>query len=282
MMDSFYDKAKKPTSLLSFLEAKKIDKIRLKHFFIENYSNIPQELRLVLWKICLGVSGSFQSEYTTSDKVLKDQYDYLKRILEEVIQINNKNPLEFNFCIYLLDKESLPLNETDLNTSHPFFFIYKQMTEILDDQEDFETYYLSVELYDYLKANFNNMKKKFQAAITNETQNKTIIEQLNVDLLLLNGLAGLFKDEKMYHIIWDRVVMGECDLLVFMLMSFLENCKEEHLKLFRNFQYSNLKQIQKIGLDESKVLKKATKYYKNLHPVNPSITNLIHNYFNTK
>jgi hypothetical protein len=48
------DKNKKPTTLLSFLEAKKIDKAKLKQFFIENCSNIPQELRSVFWKICLG------------------------------------------------------------------------------------------------------------------------------------------------------------------------------------------------------------------------------------
>ena len=76
--------------------------------------------------------------------------------------------------------------------------------------------------------------------------------------------------------------MGESDLLPFTLLSYLENCREEHLKLLKTFKYTNLRQLQKIGIDESKILKRATKYYKTAHPANTSISNLIQNYFNTK
>ena len=48
------DKLKKTVSFKSFLEAKRIDKVKVREDFLENCSNIPQELRLVFWKIFLG------------------------------------------------------------------------------------------------------------------------------------------------------------------------------------------------------------------------------------
>lgn len=48
------DKIKKTISFKSFFEGKRIDKTKIREHFLENCSNIPQELRLVLWKIFLG------------------------------------------------------------------------------------------------------------------------------------------------------------------------------------------------------------------------------------
>jgi hypothetical protein len=79
--------------------------------------------------------------------------------------------------------------------------------------------------------------------------------------------------------------MGECDLLAFTLLSYLESCREEHLKLLRSCRYSEVRAAQKrIAIDESKVLKRAAKHYKSLehHSINPAVFNLIQNYFNTK
>ena len=45
---------KKPISLLSLIDAKKIDKDKIREHFLENCSTIPQEFRLYIWKIFLG------------------------------------------------------------------------------------------------------------------------------------------------------------------------------------------------------------------------------------
>lgn len=84
--------------------------------------------------------------------------------------------------------------------------------------------------------------------------------------------------------------MGECELLVFTLIGLFESCKEDHLKLLiknddgvgmQPQSINNANVIKKICLDETKILKKSTKYYKNFHS-NLSISNLIINYFNIK
>ena len=67
--------------------------------------------------------------------------------------------------------------------------------------------------------------------------------------------------------------MDECDMLVFILISFLENCKEEHIKNPKH------KTFLKCGLDETKILKTALKHYAKHHT---NVSNLILNYFNSK
>ena len=50
------DKQKKTVTFKSFLEAKRINQTKIREHFLENCSNIPQELRLVIWKIFLGTT----------------------------------------------------------------------------------------------------------------------------------------------------------------------------------------------------------------------------------
>jgi hypothetical protein len=69
----------------------------------------------------------------------------------------------------------------------------------------------------------------------------------------------------------------ETEMLVFILISFLENCKEEQLKQIMNVtKFSKL-----VSLDEAKILKNAVKYYKAFH-ANTQLSSLILNYFNSK
>ena len=81
--------------------------------------------------------------------------------------------------------------------------------------------------------------------------------------------------------IWDRLVMGEFELLVYTLVSLFACCKDDHLKQIRNYTSLDVNLIKKFYLDEVKLLKKATKYYK-IFRNNLSISNLIINYFNSK
>ncbi len=71
--------------------------------------------------------------------------------------------------------------------------------------------------------------------------------------------------------------MGETEILVFILISLLENCKEEQLKQISNFS----KFSKSILLDETKILKSAIKNYKACH-ANTQLSSLILNYFNSK
>ncbi len=80
---------------------------------------------------------------------------------------------------------------------------------------------------------------------------------------------------------WDRVIMGEFDLLVYTLISYLESFKEDQFKLLNDVRLENLKQIRKINLiDESKIFKRAIKYYRQTHATNSNsnVFNLIINY----
>ncbi len=53
-MDFIPDKTKKIT-LKALLGAPRIDRKHLKKFLLENYKIIPQEDRLIVWKIILGI-----------------------------------------------------------------------------------------------------------------------------------------------------------------------------------------------------------------------------------
>ena len=75
--------------------------------------------------------------------------------------------------------------------------------------------------------------------------------------------------------------MEETELLVYALVGFLENCKEDNIKQLKGLSYANMNAAQKFGIDQAKILKTATKHYKILHS-NPSMLNLILNYFNSK
>jgi hypothetical protein len=59
-----------------------------------------------------GVS-SVISNNQNPDKLFENHYKYLKRIIEDVIQIDSRNQDELNYCIYLLDRDYLPLNDHD-------------------------------------------------------------------------------------------------------------------------------------------------------------------------
>ena len=48
-------------------------------------------------------------------------------------------------------------NILKLSESQPFCLIYKQMNDILDDPNDFERFYLTADLYEYLKKNLHTM-----------------------------------------------------------------------------------------------------------------------------
>jgi hypothetical protein len=78
--------------------------------------------------------------------------------------------------------------------------------------------------------------------------------------------------------IWDRLIVSENDLMICTLVSFFENCKEDHLKQLKNMNFLKINIIQKFGLDEAKILKGAAKYYKNFHS-NTLTSQLIINYF---
>lgn len=97
------------------------------------------------------------------------------------------------------------------------------MSEILDDQKDFESFYLTSDVYEYLSNNLTKMvsyinfrlflsitlmqvflifflkKEIFHANLPTDIANRHLIEQINIDLFLTSGLAGLFKDVKLYH-----------------------------------------------------------------------------------
>lgn len=66
--------------------------------------------------------------------------------------------------------------------------------------------------------------------------------------------------------------------MIFTLVSFLENCKEDHLKQLKTMNFLKMNIIQKFQMDEAKILKGAVKYYKNFHS-NALTSQLIINYF---
>ena len=131
------EKPKKGLVFKSLLYAKKIDRAKLKAEFLDNYSSVPQEHRLAFWKSMLGkrsillelqsskplftAHGSskgiwsiFPSQYQAIDSILKSHYQYLKNVIAEVLKISYKNMEELNYCIYLLDRDLLPLNEPEI------------------------------------------------------------------------------------------------------------------------------------------------------------------------
>jgi hypothetical protein len=67
------------------------------------------------------LSGSFQAQFATSDKTFSDQYEYLKHVLQDVMLMSTQDAEELNFCIFLLDKESLPLAEADVYNNFSFY-----------------------------------------------------------------------------------------------------------------------------------------------------------------
>jgi hypothetical protein len=99
------------------------------------------------------------------------------------------------------------------------------MSDILDDHNDFERFYLTIDMHEYLKKNLNSMVKmiswnllqlllsltiwyiwnnekqeQFDQFIQKELANKPLIREINIQMFLLTGLAGLFKDIKIYHV----------------------------------------------------------------------------------
>jgi len=274
--------------LYSILEAERCDKAKMRAHILENYASLPQEHRLTIWKLMLGISNIFHSQDYLSNQIHTKHYEYLTHVLTQVLKVNMNRSDQFNYCLYLLDKEHLPLNMEDiLSDCQPFCLVYNQMREMLDDKTNVECYFITVEFYTNLRLNLKSMKTKFNSLIQEQFKDspskQTNIDRINVDQYLLTGLAGVFKDIKMYHIIWDRCIMGEYDMLVYALVSI---CGEEHcLKYLKNAEYSfteNRAPADVAKLDETKLLKGITKCYKQQFPHNQAMQKLIVNYFNTK
>jgi hypothetical protein len=142
------DKTKKANSLISLLNAKKLDKARIKELFLGNYASVPQEHRLTFWKLLLGsqqqsisnpdihdkkliyltlkgISSSFHAQFLSSDCILNTHYAYMRHVIRNVMQLKTTNENELNLYIYLLDKSHLPLNKSEavgviLNRFTPF------------------------------------------------------------------------------------------------------------------------------------------------------------------
>lgn len=55
------DKTKKANSLIILLYAKKLDKKKIRLQFLENYASVPQEHRLIFWKLLLGLFAFLQN-----------------------------------------------------------------------------------------------------------------------------------------------------------------------------------------------------------------------------
>lgn len=73
--------------------------------------------------------------------------------------------------------------------------------------------------------------------------------------------------------------MKEYEMLVLVLLSFLESCKKEQLESLKTIDYSQFGLIHtNFCLDECKILKRAAKYYRNFNP-NPQVSDLIVKYF---
>ena len=84
----------------------------------------------------------------------------------------------------------------------------------------------------------------------------------------------------LFDSIWDRLVMEETEMLVFTLISFIESCKEEQLKLINQVDFKTIPRIKLLVVDECKILKTTVKYYKSCHS-SPSLPTSILNYLNS-
>ena len=67
--------------------------------------------KIIFFKNFIKGISSVISNNQNQDKIFENHYKYLKRIIQEVLQIDARSPDEFNYCIYLLDRENLPLND---------------------------------------------------------------------------------------------------------------------------------------------------------------------------
>jgi hypothetical protein len=119
-------KNKKPVTFKSLLDSKNIDKKKVKEYFLENYVNLPQEFRLLLWKIFLGITSTnlFENQFSSTEKIFSDHYSYLKYNIENVLEIKMKRPDELNYCIYLLDRDYLPLNRDEIVNNILFLSLF--------------------------------------------------------------------------------------------------------------------------------------------------------------
>lgn len=57
-----------------------------------------------------GVSSPYHEQNCTIDKMLREHYDYMKHLVQNVFQIETKNDKDLNYFIYLLDKDKLSIN----------------------------------------------------------------------------------------------------------------------------------------------------------------------------
>jgi len=78
--------------------------------------------------------------------------------------------------------------------------------------------------------------------------------------------------------IWDGLIMSKNEMLISTLISLLEHMKEDHLNAIKSMSKYDTNFIRKFLVDETKIFKKATKYYKYFYP-NSNISNLIANNF---
>lgn len=126
---SLAEKTKKPSQLKSLLYAQIVDRDKLKEYFLENHTCLPQEHRLPFWKVMLDVWSVYPNQYPTIDLILKNHYEYLKSTVRDVLKVSHKNEAELNYCIYLLDRDLLPLNESDIVCFYSFslFFFFKRI-----------------------------------------------------------------------------------------------------------------------------------------------------------
>ena len=108
----------KKSKLDSLLSQKKTDIYTLKQFLSENYYLIPQECRIVCWKILFGclVTPLESAESRDLDDLLSDHYRYSKYIISTILSIKCEDDIILNYQIFLLDRGELPL-DTELNKS---------------------------------------------------------------------------------------------------------------------------------------------------------------------
>ena len=71
-------------------------------------------------------------------------------------------------------------------------------------------------------------------------------------------------------------------MLIYVLLSFLESCKEDQLNILKTIQVKDFSSINtKFALDEFKIIKRTTKYYRCFNP-NHIVSDLIVKYFSIK
>ena len=223
-------------ALEHLLKDEKLDIVKLSTFALKY--TLHSSYRPFIWKVLLGVLPSYQTSHKFAEQCREEQFQDLERALLAMRMITKRDSIQNKILwMYLLENDMISMSkQRTLQRDERKVQIIKAIAEVCCDVAEHETdaYWITkrfLEMQDKYVDLYRNLPKFVTFYL--EVEDKALFEHMN-DLQVFKVMpynrwfescfAEIFPTCGLGRV-WDKLVAGSCNILVFMCVAILLSCR---------------------------------------------------------